>query len=109
MPGNPARELCQQIMKNAGQAPRSAFDLQLQLTTCSGMFFLKTALDRATSLTPEGFRAAVASLGSTNAPSASGFLDRYAPGKAWGGDGYATLTFATGCGCFRYDRGTRRL
>ena len=109
LPSNPARELCQRIMKQAGLEPRSAFDLQLQLTTCSGLMLLKAGVDRAGTTDPVRFQSAVAGLGTTNVPSASGFVDRYAAGKPWGGSGYATSVFVEQCGCFRYDSTSRRL
>ena len=102
LPPNPARALCQRIMRDAGLTPTSALDLKFQLSTCSGMFFLKHALDRAEALTAAGVQRAVSSFGRTNVPSAAGLTDTYRPGKNWGGGEYTTSRYTSSCRCFRY-------
>ena len=102
LPSNPARTLCQSIMKQAGQSAVAETDLTLQLTFCSQFFFLKAALEKAPQLTPEGFQAGVAALGRTSYTAALGFNDTYSPTKHWGSSEYRAIKYVDACSCFQY-------
>ncbi|MHB8449567.1 MAG: type 1 periplasmic-binding domain-containing protein [Mycobacteriales bacterium] len=104
-PPSPARSLCLQIMKNAGQQSTSANDEVIQLEICADFFFLQAALNRATSLTPEGFAAAVDSLTSAPTAAAASIKEGFGPGQHWGALDYEQLYYNTGCSCFLYEGG----
>jgi hypothetical protein len=97
--GMPGFQLCDKIIKDAGlfdpEKPRSgAYE-------CDSLFFFKEVFDSAIDLTPDGFRAAIAKLG-TNFDSALTFKTRFAPGRQWGVAQLRHFSFDNGCECFRY-------
>lgn len=102
LPSNPASRLCQSIEKQAGQNAVAETDLTLQLIYCSQFFFLKAALEKAPSLTPEGFLAGVAALGSTNYTASASFRDTYSSTKLWGASEYHHIKYVDSCSCFQY-------
>ena len=102
LPANPARSLCQTIMKESGQQAVAQTDLTVQLIFCSQFFLLKQALEKAPSLSPEGFLAGVAALGRTNATAAAGTIDSYSASKLWGSSDYRFLRYVEACSCFQY-------
>ncbi len=97
--GMPGFELCDKIIKDAGlfdpEKPRSgAYE-------CDSLFFFKEVFDSAIDLTPDGFRAAIAKLG-TSFDSSLTFKTRFAPGRQWGVAQLRHFSFDNGCECFRY-------
>jgi hypothetical protein len=99
--GNAA--LCLQIGKEKGVAGSSGtggFRLYMHLF-CDSILFLKTALDRAPALTPEGLRASVESLG-TSYDSPYTYGTRLGPGRHDGAAVMRTTQYDDGCGCFVY-------
>ena len=107
LPANAARSLCQTIMKESGQQAVAQTDLTVQLIFCSQFFLLKHALEKAPSLSPEGFLAGVAALGKTNATAAAGTVDSYSASKLWGSADYRFLHYVDACSCFQYYGPTR--
>ena len=101
-PRNPDRDRCFAILKAAGFTPGSTLDRQGMTDLCAFFFFVKAALDRATSFDPSGFARAVASLGSSPGTAAASVGDAFGPDKPWGGAAYGIATWRTSCSCFKY-------
>jgi hypothetical protein len=101
-PYNPAAALCQQIMVEAGQAPQSASDGELQHARCSQFFMLRDVLARAKSFDTTGFRAAAESLSDNPDSAAHGLSDGYGPRKHWGARVYRDVIYSEGCNCWKY-------
>jgi ABC-type branched-subunit amino acid transport system substrate-binding protein len=101
--GSAAAQRCKRIFTASGQeagAGRSA--------KCDAEFFLKLALERASSFAPAALRRAVDGLGSSFKP-AETFATYFASGRYDGPSEMRTLAFDGGCPCFRYTSGPRRL
>jgi hypothetical protein len=102
LPANEARRLCQSIMKAAGLEATAETDLTVQLHYCSEFFLLKAGLENAREPTASAFLGQVARLGTTSYTSASGLVDSFSAGKAWGSAQYRHLKYDDGCSCFTY-------
>lgn len=68
---------------------------------CDGLFFLKAALDRATTIDAAGLRAAVESMGDSFVPTFS-IATRFGPGRHDGASAARLVAFDDACACFRY-------
>jgi hypothetical protein len=105
-PLDPAKKRCLAIMKSANMPEIVAQgDRILQYQACSTVLYIASLLNKATSLTPGGLAAAAEALGPQ--PSYSGFNDRYARGKLWGGAAYRDLAYDDSCSCFSYRSANR--
>jgi ABC-type branched-subunit amino acid transport system substrate-binding protein len=100
--GRPQYTFCRSLFRAAGisnfagrYAERDAMGV------CDGVYFLKTALERASELTPPGLRNAVEAMGGAFAPAAT-FATRYGPGDHWGVHTVRDLAFDDACGCWKY-------
>jgi hypothetical protein len=102
IPGSPARTQCRKLMDAAGQRPVSENDLAIQYHICAVFFLLRDGLNRAASLTADGFQAAVQGWGSVPELAVDGFGESYAPGKHWGTSSWSAVHYVDACGCFRY-------
>jgi hypothetical protein len=102
IPDNPARKLCRDIMRKAGQPPQSQSDLYAQYDMCATFFFLKEGLDHATSVSAEGLQAGLTALGNAPNASADTLGSGYAPDKHWGARQYYWLRYDPGSGSFKY-------
>ena len=101
-PRNPARDLCFGILRKAGIVPQSAADAKTLAGLCATVFFLKAALDHASSFDPAGIGRAVAALGASPATAANSVRDHFGPGRPWGSSARGYLTYYDDCTCFRY-------
>ena len=88
---NRSQALCYQLTNSPGGAQRF----------CDGLFFLKTALDRAGRVDAASLQNAVESLGNGFEPTFS-LADTFARGRHDGASAIRMVAFDDGCGCFRY-------
>lgn len=89
---NPAEDLCFELtQRNGDEAKRY----------CEGLWFLRDALARAPSLSPEGLLAGAESLG-TSFRSPWTFATVFGPGRYDGAAVVRPLAFVDECACFRY-------
>lgn len=94
-----AATLCDQILKNGGiQNPQGFRE------ACDRLFFLKTALDRARHLTPEGMAASVAQLGDAHVSTVffAGGASSFGPTKHDGAKLVRNLAWNDATGWFDY-------
>ena len=100
-PRSANRQLCIDIMKQAGLTFETAGYSFYTHSHCDTLFFLKAALERAPALTTEGLRVAAERLGSTwNSPLA--LSTRFAPGRRDGAAATQNFVFRENCECYRY-------
>jgi ABC-type branched-subunit amino acid transport system substrate-binding protein len=91
---------CLALMKAHGMPAQTTVDYGFQYRACTSVFFLKSLLDRAPSLSPEGLRTALDALG--RQPSYSGFGDTFSAQRPWGAALYRDLVFDSACTCASY-------
>ena len=89
-PANEPRALCYQLTQTNDAA-----------RYCDGLFFLKAALDRATTFDAAGLQAAVEAMGTEFAPVFS-LADRFGPNRHDGASATRLDAYDDGCSCFRY-------
>ena len=89
-PVTPNRALCYSITKTNDAA-----------RYCDGLFFLKTAMDRATSFDAAGLRESVESMGSTFDPVFS-LQDTFGPNRHDGASAVRLVSYDDACSCFKY-------
>jgi len=89
-PASPNRALCYSITKT-----NDAYRY------CDGLFFLKAAMDRATTFDATGLRQAVESMGSSFDPVFS-LQDTFAPNRHDGASAVRLVSYDDACSCFKY-------
>lgn len=99
--GNPTKERCLGIMKDAGIEYPARVAVASALGYCDAFLFLQAALDGAPSLDAAGLRAGVDNLGDRYL-SPVGFATRHEPGRFDGGAAYRALRYDSECECFEY-------
>jgi hypothetical protein len=98
---NETREQCFTIMRDAGvNLEAGASTKSVAAIICDALFAFRDAMNRAPSLTADGFIAGVESLGSF--PTASVYGARLGPNKHDGGELVRTARFVDACACFQY-------
>lgn len=101
--GSATADLCKRILQDAGLQGGAG-----RHTHCDNVFFLSTVLDRTPSFDAAGFRSTVERLGDDWEPAAT-FAAEFGPGRYDGPAGLRYTAWDDGCGCFRYQGGTRPL
>lgn len=107
-PVNSAEKRCLAIMQAAGEDTTPALARQLQLSACTSVFFLQTALRQASEVSLMGLAEGTAAL-------RTGYLDpatwrsRFQPGRRDGLGAYRLLAYNPDCRCYRYSSGLRSL
>jgi hypothetical protein len=89
-PPTASRDLCYSITKTNDAA-----------RYCDGLFFLKTALDRATTLDAAGLQAAVEGMGTAFDPVFS-LADHFGPNRHDGASAIRVDAYDDACSCFKY-------
>ena len=107
--GNPSEDLCRRVFQKAGAEFPSRDAWSHALNYCDSMLFLKTALDRAPTLSVAGLRAAVANLADGGFASALTFRTAFSRDRHDGATAYRAFRFADDCHCVRYEGPVRRL
>jgi ABC-type branched-subunit amino acid transport system substrate-binding protein len=103
--GNATARECLGIMKGAGIRFGDQAAEQSAMDYCGDLFFLKSALDRATSPDPAALRVGVESLGrGWTSPVDLG--DTFAPARHDGPDAARMLAYNAQCNCYQYTGAT---
>jgi hypothetical protein len=100
----PRRDACLRIMADAGLNPEGRAQVGAMSQTCDQIFFSKSALDRATNLSPAGIEGIVNGLGQAYEPALQ-LAAFHGPGHHDGAGAYVFLRYDEACTCFVADGG----
>jgi hypothetical protein len=101
--GNPTEDRCREIFQKAGAQFPSRFAWSNALNYCDSLLFLKSAVDRAPTLSVDGFRTAVADLAAGGFASAYTFRTAFTRDRHDGAAAYRAFRFHDDCRCVRYE------
>lgn len=97
----PSAKRCRSIMAAGGQVPKATTELQLMYGTCDDFFLLQQAIERSGSVTAEGLRSGIESLGNSFVPSFT-YRSTFGPGRHAAAGAVRDYRYEDACSCYRF-------